>query len=122
MYWRDRLPLRSRRKQQLCEVVAAGHRPGLLAYEGSLPVGWVSLGPREELARLQRSRTLGPGGPEPGVFSIVCFYVDTAYRGRGISGALLDAAITFAREQGAASLEACPLAETPPYAQGNRRA
>src|SRR5262245_47290030 len=33
----------------------AGHPPGLIGYRGKVPVGWVSIGPREDYARLRRS-------------------------------------------------------------------
>ncbi len=36
-------------------LVDAGHPPGLIGYRGKVPVGWVSIGPREEYARLERS-------------------------------------------------------------------
>ena len=38
-------------------LVREGREPGLLAYESGLPVGWVSVGRREEYGQLVRSRT-----------------------------------------------------------------
>jgi GNAT superfamily N-acetyltransferase len=81
---------------------------GLLAFDGERAVGWVSLAPREHLPRLERSRLLAPVDERP-VWSIVCFVVAKGQRGRGIANALLTAAIDFARENGATTLEAYPM-------------
>src|SRR5215510_9700542 len=40
-------------KQALCELVNNGVMPGLVGYLGDSPVGWISLGPREEYLRLR---------------------------------------------------------------------
>lgn len=84
--------------------------PGLIAYRDGRAVGWVSLGPRTDFARLNASKILAPVDDRP-VWSIVCFVVGRRARGQGIARALLDAAIAFARDQGATMLEAYP-AET----------
>jgi GNAT superfamily N-acetyltransferase len=82
--------------------------PGLIAYRDGKPVGWVSLGPRDDYARLQHSRVLGPLDERP-VWSIVCFVVARSARKQGIAHALLDAAIDYAREHGATLLEGYPV-------------
>jgi GNAT superfamily N-acetyltransferase len=71
-------------------------------------VGWVSLGPREDFDRLERSR-VRPRLDGLAVWSIVCFVVARRARRQGIGGQLLDAAIAFAREHGAPALEAYPV-------------
>ena len=38
--------------RQLCELVDVGVVPGLLGYVGGAPAGWISLGPREDYAKL----------------------------------------------------------------------
>lgn len=92
------------------EVTAAEHRsPGLVAYdEDGRPIGWVSLGPRDDYQRLQHSKVLYPLDDRP-VWSIVCFVVGRRARGTGIASAMLDAAIAYAREQGATLLESYPV-------------
>jgi len=82
--------------------------PGLVAYEDRVAVGWVSLGPREDFERLVYSRVLAPIDDTP-VWSIVCFVVGRAARGRGVAGELLVAAIAYARDHGATTLEAYPV-------------
>lgn len=82
--------------------------PGLVAYQDDRVVGWVSLGPREDYDRLASSKILAPIDDTP-VWSIVCFVVSRRARGRGVAAELLDAAIEFAREHGATTLEAYPV-------------
>jgi len=74
----------------------------------AVPVGWVSLGPREQYGKLQRSPVMRAVDDLP-VWSIVCFVVPSEYRGRGVTNALLTGAIEYAREQGAGILEAYPV-------------
>ena len=91
------------------EALAAGDPPpGLIGYIGKVPVGWVSLGPREDFARLRRSPVMKPVDAQP-VWSVICFVVPAEYRGRGVAKALLEGAIEFARKRGAKLLEAYPV-------------
>jgi len=90
-------------------LVAAGTIPGLLAYIGDQPVGWIAVGPREEYARVRRSPPLRPMDEQP-VWSIVCFYTRREYRQQGITRALIEAAMLHATAHGAATVEAYPVA------------
>jgi GNAT superfamily N-acetyltransferase len=87
---------------------ADGRAPGLVAYRRGVPVGWVSLGPRQDYVRLAQSRLLAPID-DTEVWSIVCFVVARAARGQGIADGLLGAAVAYAREHGAAQIEAYPV-------------
>ena len=82
--------------------------PGLVAYGDGRAIGWVSLGPRDDYDRLAYSKVLAPLDDVP-VWSIVCFVVSRRSRGKGVAASLLDAAIAFARDHGAAMLEAYPV-------------
>jgi len=94
--------------ERAAEATAAdGRAPGLIAYQAGEPIGWVSVGPRDDYPRLQHSKVLGPVDERP-VWSIVCFVVARSVRGKGVARALLDAAIAYAREHGATLLEAYP--------------
>jgi GNAT superfamily N-acetyltransferase len=95
-------------KRALCELVDRGVVPGLIGYLGDSPAGWISLGPREDYLKLRRSVIMKPVD-ETEVWSVVCSYVAKPYRGLGLQHALLAAAIDFARESGAAVLEAYPV-------------
>ncbi len=113
MYWR----LRSKdfnqmsgepNKSALHGLVNSGHTPGLIAYDPSAnPVGWISLGPREDFVRLERSKTLARVDDQP-VWSIVCFYINRKERRKGVSTALIKAALAHARAHGAKIVEAYP--------------
>ena len=95
-------------KRAMKSLVNSGYVPGLIGYEDGSPVGWVSLSPREDYAKLRRSPVMKPVDDKP-VWSIVCFFVDRGARGRGVSEALLRAAVDYARSQGATLLEAYPV-------------
>lgn len=89
-------------------IVASGSEPGLMAYRGHQPVGWVAIAPREVYGRVLRSPVHKPVDDAAGVFSVSCFFVARGERGRGIADALLAEAPVFARRKGATLLEAYP--------------
>src|SRR5262249_37749557 len=89
-------------------LVDAGKSPGLIAYHGKVPVGWVSVAPRDEFARLKRSPVMKPVDTKP-VWSVICFVVPSAHRGQGVAHALLRGAITYAGKHGATLIEAYPV-------------
>ena len=95
-------------RSALKSLVEAGNSPGLIGYRGNVPVGWVSLGPREEYAKLQRSPVMKAVDDRP-VWSIICFVVPSEHRGQGVAPALLAGAIAHARKHGATLLEAYPV-------------
>jgi GNAT superfamily N-acetyltransferase len=99
----------------MAELVRAGCEPGLLAYDDGVPLGWVSVAPREEYTAILRSPQYRPrdGGGGAAVWSIVCFVVDRDVQRRGIASALLDAAVAHAFAHGASSVEAYPHAADP---------
>ncbi len=81
--------------------------PGLLAYDGDTAAGWVSLAPREDFGRVERSKFFTKVDEEQ-VWSVVCFFVPRRQRGKNVMRALLAGAIDFARDRGATTLEAYP--------------
>jgi GNAT superfamily N-acetyltransferase len=95
----------NRRRQE--RYVKAGKVPGLIAYAGGEPVGWVAIEPRAAYPALARSRTLAPVDDRP-VWSITCFFVARPHRGRGMTRALVEAAVRHARARGARIVEAYP--------------
>lgn len=95
-------------RQAMQALIQQGTVPGLIGYEDGVPVAWVSLGPRDDFPKLRRSPIMKPVDDLP-VWSIVCFFVDRDARGRGLAARMLDAAIDFARAQGARLIEAYPV-------------
>lgn len=90
-------------------LIEGGEPPGLLAYVGGQPAGWVAMDRREKYPHLIHSRALKLDITEPGVWSIVCFVVGKDFRRQGIQTALIDAAVNYARSQGAKVVEAYPI-------------
>ncbi len=99
---------KEQRASRLEQLVVSGIPVGVLAYVGGEPVGWCSVGPRESFAGLERSRTLSRID-DTAVWSVTCFFVDAQQRRRGLQSRLLDAAIGYARAQGAGVIEAYPV-------------
>jgi GNAT superfamily N-acetyltransferase len=95
-------------RRALERQVREGPPPGLLAYIDGDPVGWVGIGPRHEMGRLVRSRTL-PLIDDVPVWAILCFLVRPGFRRRGVARALLDGVIAHAGAAGAPALEAYPI-------------
>jgi len=81
--------------------------PGVLAYDGDEVVGWAAVAPRSELP-FARSRKI-PHVDDLPVWSAWCLRVRPGHRGRGVSHALLDGAVGYAREQGAPAIEGYPV-------------
>lgn len=113
MWWRQTAAefdarLGAPNREAMQQLVQRRRVPGLVAYQDATPVGWVSVAPREEFGRIERSRTLG-GVPGDAVWSIVCFYIHRSARRSGVGTALLRAAIAHAAERGARIVEAYPV-------------
>jgi GNAT superfamily N-acetyltransferase len=99
MYWRLGPRYRDRPRENnrhdLRRLAAAGPPPGLLAFDGDVPVGWCELAPRADLSWLAHARYLQPVDDLP-VWSVPCFYVLRTHRGQGVMGALIEAAVQVA--------------------------
>jgi len=98
----------AKNRRGLRTLVGRGTVPGLIAYDDGRPVGWISLGPREDYQKLERSPVMKPVDDKP-VWSIVCFFIDSKERGRGVAKVLLNAGMDHARANGATLLEAYPV-------------
>jgi GNAT superfamily N-acetyltransferase len=97
-------PARGEHVRMLCGRDVA---PGVLAYEGQTVVGWAAVAPRSELP-FARSRKI-PHVDDLPVWSAWCVRVRPGHRGRGISHALLDGAVAYARSRGAPAVEGYPV-------------
>ena len=100
-------------RDDLKTLVTTGARPGLVAYDDGEPVGWCSVAPLEQLVRLATSPWIAAARPDgddlDGRWVVSCFVVTEAARGAGLVDVLLEAAVSFARAQGATAVEGAPL-------------
>lgn len=122
MYWRIGNAYRARPREQnraaFREVVKRGPPPGLIAFDGDVPVGWVQVTPRDAVPWLDRAWRLKRVDDAP-VWSLSCLYVRKGHRRKGITSALIAAAVEAATRAGATALEAYPFdADVSPSATG----
>jgi GNAT superfamily N-acetyltransferase len=96
------------RRSRLRALASADPPPGLIGYAGGEPVGWVAVAPRADYPRLARSPVAKAVDDLP-VWSVVCFVVPSAHRGRGVARGLLRGAVAHAEAHGAVALEAYPI-------------
>jgi len=94
------------------KLVMEGTPVGVLAYAEGEPVGWCSIAPRETYEALERYRAL-PRIDDAPVWSVVCFFIDRRVRRRGATLGLLEAAIEYARSNGATIIEGYPVEPGP---------
>lgn len=86
---------------------------GIVAYVDDEPAGWAAVDARSAFRRLRGSPVPWAGRTEhpddASVWAIACLVVRRGYRGRGLTYALVAAAVDHARERGARALEGYPM-------------
>jgi GNAT superfamily N-acetyltransferase len=104
---KENLALRgAERGSKVAELLQQGP-PGVLAYDEGEVVGWAAAHPRADTA-YATSRKI-PHVDEQEVWSVWCIRVRPGHRGQGISHALLQGAVEFARANGAPAIEGYPV-------------
>lgn len=98
------------------ETMVNGSVPmGVLAFIADTPVGWAACGPRSRYLGTRPSRhpLLGvrSRAEDENAWLLPCLFVHAGHRGRGVSHALVAAAVSVARREGAVALESWPLSE-----------
>lgn len=81
--------------------------PGVIAYLDGEPVGWAALHPRRDTS-FARNRLI-PHIDDLDVWSLWCFRVRPGFRKQGVSHALIEGAVSYARERGAPAVEGYPV-------------
>jgi GNAT superfamily N-acetyltransferase len=99
-------------RETLEGLVKEGAEPGLIAYVGGDPAGWVGVAPRGNFDRLRRSRNFSPLD-EAEVWAVNCFIVAPEFRRQGLMTRLARAAAEFAVGKGAAGAEGYPIEAGP---------
>lgn len=98
-------------KKKMKNLVWSGKTVGLLAFYDGRAIGWCALSPREEYIRMENSRVHKRIDDKP-VWSVPCFFIHKEFRRKGVSVALLKAAITYAKSENIPILEAYPTIPT----------
>lgn len=114
--WRS-IPIEERKRrlheQTGCDDPDAPETSGLVASIDGEPVGWCAVEPRTAYPHLLGSPVPWRGRDEDrddeGVWAITCFVTRVGFRRRGVSAALVRAAVDFARDRGARALEGYPM-------------
>lgn len=107
---RQNLELRGPARGELvAELCAREPAPGVLAYDGEVPVGWAGVAPRAQLSSFARANSRIPHLDDLPVWTVWCFRTRAGNRGRGIAHALLAGAVDFARSAGAPVVEGYPV-------------
>ena len=97
-------PARGDFMKALCDRPVA---PGVLAYRDHDVVGWAAVAPRSELPFARSTKI--PHLDDLPVWSVWCLRVRPGRRGGGVSHALLEGAVAYARAQGAPAVEGYPV-------------
>ncbi|HCK66714.1 MAG TPA: GNAT family N-acetyltransferase [Anaerolineae bacterium] len=113
MFWRlergDFKKLKGKGTQEILKQMAdKKEEPGLITYLNKIPVGWCSVGARENYIALENSRILKRVDDQP-VWSIVCFFVDKSARKQGLMTEMIKGAVNYAQTKGAKIIEGYPI-------------
>ena len=115
MWWRLKKPEwdalgKDGRKKRFRSIVRKGEVPGIIAYSGSVPVGWCAIAPRSATPRMNTSRVAAPTDLVTSKdWAITCFYIASSHRRGGMMCQLVEAAMKYAKQHGASRIEACPI-------------
>lgn len=105
------------RQQTECGHPASETTSGLVAYVDEEPAGWCAVEPRTAYTGLVRNNRVpwlnrAEDKADDSVWAVTCLFARAGFRRRGISRALVRAAVDFARERGARAIEGYPMTTT----------
>ncbi|HEX6919893.1 MAG TPA: GNAT family N-acetyltransferase [Actinomycetes bacterium] len=91
---------------------------GLVAYVDGEPAGWCAVEPRPNYVGLVRNNRVPWEGraedkTDDSVWAVTCFFTRAGFRRRGISYALVQAAVDLARRRAARAIEGYPMLTKP---------
>jgi GNAT superfamily N-acetyltransferase len=96
------------RAEKVRELCARELAPGVLAHLDGEVAGWAGVAPRSDLHPFEHSRKI-PHIDDLPVWSIWCLRVRPGFRKQGITAALIDGAVEYARACGAPAVESYPV-------------
>ncbi len=95
-------------KRAFKELVQSDNVHACIAFVDDAPVGWCCIGPRGDFPRLTRIKALQTEWDDD-TWSVVCFYIKTSCRHKGIATKMLKHAVWLAKSLGAKRLEGYPV-------------
>jgi GNAT superfamily N-acetyltransferase len=98
-------PARAEKVRELCARELA---PGVLAHLDGEVAGWAGVAPRSDLHPFAHSRKI-PHIDDLPVWSIWCLRVRPGFRKHGVTSALIEGAVDYARASGAPAVESYPV-------------
>ena len=96
------------RADRVRELCARELAPGVLAYRDGEVAGWAGIAPRAELHPFANSRKI-PHLDDLPVWSLWCIRVRPGFRKQGVTPALIEGAVGYARASGAPVVESYPV-------------
>jgi GNAT superfamily N-acetyltransferase len=103
---RSKSPAQNRAEKE-CRV-REGRAHAALVYDDATCVGWCQFGSPEELPRIKHKRVYLEGLLDAADWRITCFFVDRAYRRRGVASAALGGALELIGGLGGGLVESFP--------------
>ncbi len=105
------------REQTDCDHPESASTSGLVAFLGDEPVGWCAIEPRPAYQGLLRNNRVpwadrAEDKSDDSVWAVTCIFTRAGFRRRGVSQALVIAAVDFARQRGARAVEGYPITTT----------
>jgi len=105
------------RQQTECGHPGSATTSGLVAWLDREPVGWCAVEPRPAYEGLVRHARVPwqdreEDRADPSVWAVTCVFTRAGFRRRGVSKALVRAAVGHARSRGARALEGYPVTTT----------
>jgi len=94
------------KKKQL-KVVKSGISPGIILYEGRIPVGWCAIEPRNQYPVMENSRVMKMPDID-NVWSVSCFFIHKDHRKKGLSVQLLEFVKDYCKKKKAKIIEGYP--------------
>jgi GNAT superfamily N-acetyltransferase len=112
MYWRQKSTDFKKNKDEpnkklFRQLVDEKKELGLIFYVNNEPAAWCSVSPREEIYRVENSRSFKPVDDKP-AWSIVCIFINKNYRKQGLSVHIIKSVIEYCKTKNVKILEAYP--------------
>ncbi|TFB97501.1 GNAT family N-acetyltransferase [Cryobacterium adonitolivorans] len=96
------------RADKVHELCSRDLAPGVLAHLDGEVAGWAGIAPRSELHPFANSRNI-PHLDDLPVWSLWCIRVRPGFRRQGVTPALIEGAVAYARASGAPCVESYPV-------------